>query len=167
MKSGQIIETEPKPTEVAEDKAHDQGVNHLVQVYNQGDASQYNSNPGQTQYPQQPSQGQTDSPQGQQEVYEVQDLAYLNGFYSGDGRGGKPHGQGTYTTNNLMCTGQFVDGRMEGKFTIEDFITGTEYQGDVVDGQLTGNCKYTFADGSIYEGQVENGRFHGDGQFTL
>lgn len=66
-----------------------------------------------------------------------------------------------------MYTGQFVDGRPEGKCKIEDFMTGTEYEGDVIDGKLTGHGKYIFADHSVFEGQVFEGRFHGDGTFTL
>ena len=105
--------------------------------------------------------------QQQNEVTLAQDLAFRNGFYSGDVRSNVPHGEGTYTSNNFMYTGSFVDGRLEGRCVIEDFLTGTEYEGDIVDGQLNGKGKYTFADGSIYDGEVQNGKFHGDGQFTL
>lgn len=104
---------------------------------------------------------------GQTEMTLAQDLAFKNGFFSGDVRSNVPHGEGTYTSNSFMYTGSFVDGRLEGKCVIEDFLTGTEYEGDIVDGKLTGKGKYTFADGSIYDGEVENGKFQGDGQFTL
>lgn len=56
---------------------------------------------------------------------------------------------------------------MHGHAQIEDFVTGIAYVGDIRNGEITGQGKYTYQDGSEYEGTFLKGRFHGDGQFTL
>lgn len=66
-----------------------------------------------------------------------------------------------------MYTGDFVQGKMNGKGTIEDFLNGISYTGELSNGQINGFGKYQFADGSEFEGGVLKGKFHGDGQFTL
>jgi len=35
------------------------------------------------------------------------------------------------------------------------------------DGQITGQGKYTYSDGSEYDGSFVRGKFQGEGQFTL
>ena len=66
-----------------------------------------------------------------------------------------------------MYTGEFVNGKIHGKGSVEDFLTSTSYTGELADGNITGVGKYQFSDGSEYEGGVLNGKFHGDVQFTL
>lgn len=97
----------------------------------------------------------------------AQDLSYKGGFYSGDVKDNVPHGQGTFTSSNCIYTGEFFQGSIEGRGTVEDFLTGTSYTGQFAGGQPNGMGTYKFADGSEYEGNVVQGRFDGDGQFTF
>ncbi len=97
----------------------------------------------------------------------AQDKPYKGGFYSGDEVNGQPNGNGTYTCDTYTYTGEFKDGKMHGKGTIEDFNNGIIYTGDLAVDEITGFGKYKYADGSEYEGSFLKGCFEGEGQFTL
>ena len=45
-------------------------------------------------------------------------------------------------------------------------MNGDIYEGDLVDGELTGKGKYTFANGDTYVGSFNKGRRTGEGKFT-
>lgn len=103
----------------------------------------------------------------QSTVTEVQDKPYLKGVYTGQEVRGKPHGNGFYTSESYTYTGEFKDGLMHGKGTIEDYNYQLTYTGEMKEGQITGQGKLVFVDGSEYEGSFLRGRFDGEGQFTL
>lgn len=97
----------------------------------------------------------------------AQDKTYKNGVYSGDEVNGLPNGNGTFMCDTYTYTGEFKDGKMNGKGTVEDFNYGIIYTGELKDGEITGFGKYKYTDGSEYEGSFLRGRFEGEGQFTL
>lgn len=66
-----------------------------------------------------------------------------------------------------MYEGSFSKGKMHGKGTVQEFNYNIRYTGDMNDGQITGQGKYTYSDGSEYDGSFVRGKFQGEGQFTL
>lgn len=73
------------------------------------------------------------------------------------------------------CTNEFVSG----KYFVSFYSNGIlicQYDGDIIDGKLTGNGKITYLSkdwpevlwkSKIYEGGWENGKYHGQGTLTL
>ena len=68
-------------------------------------------------------------------------------------------------TDGGTYEGNFIDGVItgKGKYTSVD---GDIYEGDLVDGEITGQGKYTFANGDTYVGNFYKGRRSGEGKFT-
>ncbi|KAL9188910.1 hypothetical protein ACHAXT_011400 [Thalassiosira profunda] len=70
-------------------------------------------------------------------------IRYNNGTYTGQLKGGRPHGQG----------------RMK-------FENGDIYEGEMKDGVIHGKGVYRYADGNVYDGEWKDGDKHGSGTFT-
>lgn len=113
--------------------------------------------------------------------------------YIGNFRNNKFHGKGRYNlSNGDVYDGDWVDGKRTGKCVYvfgeqSDFYgeryegevlngkwhgkgkffyaSGDVYDGDWVNGQKTGSCNYTFADGRKYSGEVLNGKWNGKGKY--
>jgi TonB family protein len=95
-----------------------------------------------------------------------------NYIWSGDCRDGKASGPGTLTIkytdalgrspNQVVATGTFVDGRMEGlgEVTLQD---GVYVKGEFRSGKLNGRGDLKWPNGGRYEGEFVNGRFDGQG----
>ena len=87
--------------------------------------------------------------------------------FTGDVRGNKPQGNGTYTKAiGFKYTGYFEDGKMSGYFMVE-YGNGDVYRGDVnEDGTREGKGVYTWLNGERYEGEWRGGVQHGQGVKT-
>jgi hypothetical protein len=70
-------------------------------------------------------------------------VRFAKGSYTGQLRGGEPHGTGTM-----------------------EFDNGDLYRGEFADGQMHGRGVYVWADGSRYEGEFRRGTLHGSGVYT-
>jgi len=103
-------------------------------------------------------------------------LPYPDGFYvhsypsgsryEGQWKGGRKHGQGTYTyAGGGKYVGEFVDDKRHGtgQYTYPD---GDTYEGEFRFGRREGYGKYTYSKGECYEGQWLGDRMHGRGKYT-
>eukprot|EP01080_Neovahlkampfia_damariscottae_P004827 gene4827-8413_t len=92
---------------------------------------------------------------------------YKGGQYEGEAAGKTPHGTGTikYPTGDSY-TGPWKFGVAHGNngtFLLEK--GKAKYQGDMLNGTMTGKGSYTFANGDFYEGEWLDGKFHGHGMY--
>jgi hypothetical protein len=92
------------------------------------------------------------------------------GKYEGTMSKGKENGKGIYTdANGTRYDGDFVDGKMTGKcirtYGPNSPFAGDRYEGDSVDGKITGKGVYAFANGDRYEGDFVDDRMSGYGTF--
>jgi hypothetical protein len=88
-------------------------------------------------------------------------------MYEGEWKNDAYHGKGTeqWNYNQIVYTGDFVDGQKTGKGKFE--FDGNVYQGDFVDGKFHGKGKYYFAEsGKIYEGNFVENNMHGKGKLS-
>jgi len=88
------------------------------------------------------------------------------GVYRGTFRGGRQHGQGTYTLpNGYEYSGEWVDGEIMGQGTAR-FPSGAVYEGAFARGKPEGFGRIVYPDGSTYEGDWTDGRISGVGRTT-
>lgn len=86
--------------------------------------------------------------------------------YEGEWENGKPHGKGTYISNEkLKIVGEFKNGLVEGKATLS-FPDGTKIVGDYKEGS-TKKGSIFYPDGDKYEGELKNLEPHGYGIFLF
>lgn len=88
-------------------------------------------------------------------------------MYEGQWKNDQYHGKGTeqWNYNQIVYTGDFVDGQKTGKGKFE--FDGNVYEGDFVDGKFHGKGKYYFSEsGKIYEGKFKENNMHGRGKMT-
>ena len=70
-------------------------------------------------------------------------MTYPNGTtYAGEWKDGSENGLGTYTSNNVVYEGQFLNAK------------------------FSGNGSSTYTDGSTYVGQFKNGKKQGPGEYS-
>ena len=67
--------------------------------------------------------------------------------------------------NGDIYEGDFIDGQMTGKGKLT-WSNGDIYEGDFIDGQMTGKGKFTWSNGDICEGDFIDGQMTGKGKFT-
>lgn len=83
--------------------------------------------------------------------------------YKGDFLDGKKHGNGSYVYANryFHYDGDWLNGKKHGwgKFTIGDSV----YEGEFQEGEITGQGRRMWADGSTYDGWFQDGEMHGLG----
>lgn len=83
--------------------------------------------------------------------------------YIGEFKGGKPHGQGTFTfADKTKYEGEFREGKRHGHGSYT-FTNGDRYVGEWRDNERTGQGTITWANGLKYVGEFFNGRRHGHG----
>eukprot|EP00658_Telonema_sp_P-2_P040214 TRINITY_DN28768_c0_g2_i2.p1 TRINITY_DN28768_c0_g2~~TRINITY_DN28768_c0_g2_i2.p1 ORF type:complete len:397 (+),score=84.45 TRINITY_DN28768_c0_g2_i2:115-1305(+) len=93
--------------------------------------------------------------------------------YEGEWHEGQKHGRGLlrFADKGLWADcgseyeGEFVNGEMTG-FGHRRWKDGSSYEGDFVEGERHGVGVYTFADGTTYEGQFCANQFHGEGKWV-
>lgn len=86
--------------------------------------------------------------------------------YEGGWKGGRKHGQGTYTyAGGGKYVGDFVDDKRHGMgcYTYPD---GDVYEGEFRFGRREGRGKYKYSKGECYEGEWLADRMHGKGKYT-
>ncbi|MCQ2819160.1 MAG: C2 family cysteine protease, partial [archaeon] len=81
---------------------------------------------------------------------------------------GAPNGKGAKfdQQNNLICEGNFVNGKLEGRGRMYNSDTAY-FEGDFKDGVLNGKGEYHFEDGAIWEGEFKNNMKHGVGNIKI
>jgi hypothetical protein len=103
------------------------------------------------------------------------DMGTLNGFariisengdyYQGYVKKGTPHGEGVYRNNKIKYSGEWTNGKMNGKGT-EEMIDGSKYTGSFRNGVKNGNGTFIWPDGSYYEGDIKENNFEGTGLYV-
>lgn len=79
-------------------------------------------------------------------------------LYSGDWKDGKAHGQGFYENKSgLSYKGDWKNSKFDGSGTLTS-LKGDEYVGEFKDGKYHGNGVLTYADGIVDEGVWDNGK---------
>ncbi len=79
-------------------------------------------------------------------------LAELNGYYEGEWKGEKPHGNGKIVfCFGAIYEGEWKDGKPDGKGKLNHFFKYI-YEGQWKDGKKDGEGKMTFFNGEFYEG---------------
>ena len=77
--------------------------------------------------------------------------------YTGEFKGGRPHGKGTITwANGQTYTGDFFQGQMTGYGTLK-LTDGSAYTGNFYNGKPHGQGTMNYSDGSVYTGNWVNG----------
>jgi len=86
--------------------------------------------------------------------------------YEGEWRKSKPHGEGvlTWENNYTVYSGGFVNGNLTGQGKIT-FADGTSYEGGYLNGKWTGHGVYIF-DGGRYEGDFVDSLWTGSGHLA-
>ncbi|PWZ37868.1 Phosphatidylinositol 4-phosphate 5-kinase 4 [Zea mays] len=84
-------------------------------------------------------------------------------FYTGQWRGGAPHGNGKYLwTDGCMYEGEWRHGKATGRGKFS-WPSGATYEGEFKDGFMDGSGTYTGAAGDTYRGSWSANLKHGDG----
>lgn len=109
----------------------------------------------------------------------MKDLNTLTSFvidaetdYNGEAVNGVPHGYGTKTVRSgelkdSFFTGLFENGVLKTGFAALNMPDGSEYWGEVQNGNLSGYVVALFADESYYQGNWKDGKWHGYGELFL
>lgn len=109
----------------------------------------------------------------------MKDLNTLTSFvidaetdYYGEAVNGVPHGYGTKTVRSgelkdSFFTGLFENGVLKTGFAALNMPDGSEYWGEVQNGNLSGYVVALFADESYYQGNWKDGKWHGYGELFL
>jgi hypothetical protein len=84
-------------------------------------------------------------------------------IYTGDFVDGQKTGKGKFEFDGNMYTGDFVDGKFHGKGKYYFAESGKIYEGDFHENNMHGRGKLSWADNSYYEGDFKNGKMHGQG----
>ena len=84
-------------------------------------------------------------------------VRYAKGRYTGELKGGEPHGEGRLRLDNGdLYEGEFAEGLFEGR-GVYKWSNGAVYRGEFEEGRLNGQGVYTAADGSTRSGSWEDG----------
>ena len=83
-------------------------------------------------------------------------------------------GKGKYYTKTMLWSGQWEKGYLEGEGTqtiakedINDLGGASEYKGNFVKGEKSGEGKFNWKGEYEYEGPFKNGQVNGDGVCTI
>jgi hypothetical protein len=88
--------------------------------------------------------------------------------YSGEWKEGKKHGQGEMIwADGSRYKGKFVDDELVDRDGQYRLVDGSDYQGEVRAGKLTGQGRMKFKDGGVFEGAFLEGKPHGVGLFRF
>jgi len=93
-------------------------------------------------------------------------LAELNGYYEGEWKGEKPHGNGKIVyCYGAIYEGEWKDGKPEGKGKLNYFFKYI-YEGQWKNGKKDGEGKMTYFNGESYEGGFKEDKKEGTGRFV-
>lgn len=88
------------------------------------------------------------------------------GFYEGDWREHKWHGQGTLTwKSGSVYTGEWKEGKRHGHGKMI-WSSGASYVGGFKENKRFGNGLYIYVNGNKYDGGFKDDTFHGIGKYT-
>ena len=102
--------------------------------------------------------------------------ANLIGKYTGQIQNGYPHGNGKFngeTEDDGFFSGEWVDGILSGlcdvnfQGIIKSVTKLWDYQGEIVNGEITGNGTLKYGNNDEYIGQLEKGQRHGKGKLKF
>mmetsp|Transcript_103071 Transcript_103071/g.188774 ORF Transcript_103071/g.188774 Transcript_103071/m.188774 type:complete len:746 (-) Transcript_103071:58-2295(-) len=104
---------------------------------------------------------------GEQEGQGLQKWRVEGDFYQGHFARSRPHGFGAFkfVSRGETYEGQVEDGEMSGEGTYR-YVDGSTYTGQWRCGRQNGLGRLTYQDGSLYCGQFQDNSFHGRGLFT-
>ena len=86
-------------------------------------------------------------------------------IYEGDIKNMKKEGMGIEKNKNYTYVGSFSDDLKHGKGEINYNETDDKYEGEFLNGKITGNGKYYWANKCTYEGEFLDGKMHGQGVY--
>ena len=86
-------------------------------------------------------------------------------IYEGDIKNMKKEGMGIEKNKDYTYVGSFSDDLKHGKGEINYNETDDKYEGEFLNGKITGNGKYQWANKCIYEGEFLDGKMHGKGVY--
>ena len=95
-------------------------------------------------------------------VLEIQGKCKLTGTFHNDVLEGQ--GEEIDYIHGTTYKGDFVNGVKEGKGVLT-FSDGTQYTGDFHDGMFEGHGRLVYADGREYEGEFKSNKMNGEGEF--
>lgn len=87
------------------------------------------------------------------------------GYRRGVMRHGKLTGRVQENTKDFSCEGDIRNGHLTGKVRF-DWMDGTSYVGEWIDGRRSGKGVLTWSDGTRYEGDFVDGRMSGSGKIV-
>ena len=102
-------------------------------------------------------------------------LSYGDGSrYEGKFNMGNIEGDGRYYNKNHFWNGEWKNGYLEGKGkqiiakkNVDDLTNASEYEGDFVKGERSGQGKFVWNGKYEYNGQFKNGQLDGEGTFKF
>lgn len=100
------------------------------------------------------------------------DFTYNDGIYSGEWENGKQSGHGTVEfTNGDVYEGKWQDGKRNGQGTLTyadgDEYNRVSYEGEWKDDKKDGQATEKYASGDVYEGEFNDDFRHGQGTYTF
>ncbi len=91
-------------------------------------------------------------------------LKWNNGLYDGELKDGKPHGFGTWESDDESYKGLWWQGRKQG-YGVYIYSDGSKYAGEWLAGQRSGQGEWQGADGEKYIGDFKDDLRHGEGKW--
>lgn len=91
-------------------------------------------------------------------------VSFADAYYEGQIMNFVPHGKGSYYSDKLMYSGDWVYGRREGEGTVS-FDNEDSYAGSWKNDVYEGEGVYEFHDGGVYSGEWKNGLQNGFGTY--
>lgn len=102
-------------------------------------------------------EGGTAAGAGEERTRTDEPIRYAKGLYTGELKGGEPHGNGELKLDNGdFYEGEFAGGVFEGDGLYE-WSNGAVYRGEFADGRIHGQGTYVAADGTTRSGIWEDG----------
>jgi hypothetical protein len=86
-------------------------------------------------------------------------------IYEGDIKNMKKEGMGIEKNKDYTYVGSFSDDLKHGKGEINYNETDDKYEGEFLNGKITGNGKYQWGNKCTYEGEFLDGKMHGKGVY--
>ena len=90
----------------------------------------------------------------------------IEGEYEGDFFDDEQHGHGVFRSakGDYTSTGKYENGQMNGNGKTE-WTDGSHYEGNYKDSKKHGTGRYTYDDGRYYDGKWKEGHKHGEGDY--
>eukprot|EP01125_Pyxidicula_operculata_P005434 TRINITY_DN1931_c0_g1_i3.p1 TRINITY_DN1931_c0_g1~~TRINITY_DN1931_c0_g1_i3.p1 ORF type:complete len:789 (+),score=201.46 TRINITY_DN1931_c0_g1_i3:526-2892(+) len=88
-----------------------------------------------------------------------------NAYYNGSWKDGRPHGDGTLSTNEMRYEGDWESGKMQGKGCIY-FSNGSKWEGTFTNNKPNGNGKFTLKSGMVIQSKWKVGN-RGESKFVV